>query len=896
MIVNKDSSQAIPRLIERYYEQVLELTQGNSDSRNTNTNRSEKDGLLLGLRRRVLDMAIRMLRKVVNYNNVPTDNNVHGGIQRKIDNDNFQDGLVNTEHPGILEAVEEAEQEQEQEKQAVPFGNGGTSTEKKLATTSWLERLKSCFYSKFISNHDGTDTLIEELLAQKNHARSYTEWKTAAEKLDRVTGKFQWKQQDETQLYDYKLVREVTNKLRTARKNGDYKLLLYYIRTNWVRNLGNMGNVNLYRHSYTGTKRLIDEYVEESQLSLDALLESGLDENYLMAIFQQTRRNIGRTALVLSGGGTFGLFHIGVLATLSELDILPRVISGSSAGAIVASILSIHHREEIPSLLEHVLEKEFNIFNDDSEKSERENLLIKIQRFLKNGTWFNNKQLKQTMLQFLGDLTFREAYNRTGKILNITVSPDTLFEQPRLLNNLTAPNVLIWSAVCASCSLPGIFPSSPLFEKNPVTGEQQLWSGSSSVKFVDGSVDNDLPISRLSEMFNIDHIIACQVNIHVFPFLKMSLSCVGGEIEDEYSARLKQNLNKLYIFMVDELIHLFEMGCELGIAKSTLTKLRSVLSQQYSGDITILPDMNMLLRINELLANPTREFMLREITNGARATWPKVSIIQNHCGQEFALDRAIFVLKGKILASQWTKNPIEPPDYGTRLTKVTTGETVRCALERQKLQHSLQLRKFRRTSVQAIVTGARTGGSMGHDELDDELVAEPESSQHSPLLPAEEEHEREQENEEEEVDQDVLANGSSVNLFQQVDYTSKDSSTFSKPSRRGKSLSISELPPSFKMVRVANKNGNGGLYRTVNHKGSTGHIIFRMGSTQREPVPAGRTHSRTPPEKTKVSFDAYRPYQAGLRKRDSVHGNSADATTKGKESPSPQCEAHIKAP
>ena len=120
--------------------------------------------------------------------------------------------------------------------------------------------------------------------------------------------------------------------------------------------------------------------------------------------------------------------------------------------------------------------------------------------------------------------------------------------------------------------------------------------------------------------------------------------------------------------------------------------------------------MNMLLRMNELLANPTRKFMLREITNGARATWPKVSIIQNHCGQEFALDRAIFVLKGKILASQWTKNPIEPPDYGARLTKVTTGETVRCALERQKLQqHSLQLRKFRRTSVQAIVTGARAG-------------------------------------------------------------------------------------------------------------------------------------------------------------------------------------------
>ena len=903
--MNRDNtSQAIPRLIERYYEQVLELAQGNGDSRgagtsstNTNTNRSEKNGPLLRLRQRVLGMAVRVVRKVVDYSGLSTDNIVHGRTQQIRDND-FQNGLLNTEHPGTLEAVEEEEEGQEEGKegkqQTVPFSNSGITTERKLFTTTWLERLKSYLYTKFFSNHDETSPLIEELLAQKNHARSYTEWKRAAEKLDEVTGKSQWKQQDETQLYDYKLVREVTDKLRTARKNGDYKLLLYHIRTNWVRNLGNMGNVNLYRHSYTGTKRLIDEYVEESKLSLDALLESGLDENYLMAIFQQTRRNIGRTALVLSGGGTFGLFHIGVLATLSELDILPRVISGSSAGAIVASILSIHHREEIPALLEHVLEKEFNIFNDDSEKSEGENLLIKIQRFLKNGTWFNNKQLKQTMLQFLGDLTFREAYNRTGKILNITVSPDTLFEQPRLLNNLTAPNVLIWSAVCASCSLPGIFPSSPLFEKNPVTGEQQLWSGSSSVKFVDGSVDNDLPISRLSEMFNIDHIIACQVNIHVFPFLKMSLSCVGGEIEDEYSARLKQNLNKLYIFMVDELIHLFEMGCELGIAKSTLTKLRSVLSQQYSGDITILPDMNMLLRINGLLANPTRKFMLREITNGARATWPKVSIIQNHCGQEFALDRAIFVLKGKILASQWTKNPIEPPDYGARLTKVTTGETVRCALERQKLQqHSLQLRKFRRTSVQAIVTGAR----MEHDELDDELVAERESSQHSPLLPTDEEQESPKvDDDDDDEDQDMLAHGSSVNLFQQVDYTPRDSNTFSKPSRRGKSLSISELPPSFRMVRVANKNGNGGLYRTVNHKGSTGHIIFRMGSTQREPVPPGRTYSRTPPEKSRATFDAYRPYQTGLRKRDSMHSNSVDATTKGKESPTPQCKAHIKTP
>lgn len=538
-----------------------------------------------------------------------------------------------------------------------------------IGPTTFWSKMKSLCYNIFVGDYQ-KDLLIAKLQSQRSHSMSYAEWRHSALRLDALTNKYKWKQRLECGLYDYKLIQNVLTQIREARSNQDYHQLLYLIRTNWVRNLGNMGNVNLYRHSHTGTKQLIDDYINESRQSIEELVNcSELDDSYLMGILQQTRRNIGRTALVLSGGGTFGLFHIGVLATLFELDLLPRVISGSSAGAIVASILSVHHKEEIPALMQEILGTEFNIFKDDSKKSESENFLIKMSRFFKNGTWFNNEHLVNTMISFLGDLTFREAYNRTGKILNITVSPASLFEQPRLLNNLTAPNVLIWSAVCASCSLPGIFPSSPLYEKDPKNGETRIWNGSSSVKFVDGSVDNDLPISRLSEMFNVDHIIACQVNIHVVPFLKLSVSCVGGEIEDEFSARLRQNLGKMYNFMSNEMIHLLEIGSELGIATNTLTKFRSVLSQQYSGDITILPDMGMMFRINELLSNPTRNFLLREITNGARATWPKVSVIENHCAQEFALDKAISFLKGKIIVSSSIRNPLQFSDFPIGLIK-----------------------------------------------------------------------------------------------------------------------------------------------------------------------------------------------------------------------------------
>ncbi|CAH1832868.1 unnamed protein product [Saccharomyces cerevisiae] len=506
--------------------------------------------------------------------------------------------------------------------------------------------------------------LISDLSSQKKHAISYDQWNDIASRLDDLTGLSEWKTIDESSLYNYKLLQDLTIRMRHLRTTHDYHRLLYLIRTKWVRNLGNMNNVNLYRHSHTGTKQIIHDYLKESQAVLTALIhQSNMNDHYLLGILQQTRRNIGRTALVLSGGSTFGLFHIGVLAALFESDLMPKVISGSSAGAIVASIFCVHTTQEIPSLLTNVLNMEFNIFNDDNSKSPNENLLIKISRFCQNGTWFNNQPLINTMLSFLGNLTFREAYNKTGKILNITVSPASIYEQPKLLNNLTAPNVLIWSAVCASCSLPGVFPSTPLFEKDPHTGKIKEWGATnlhlSNMKFMDGSVDNDMPISRLSEMFNVDHIIACQVNIHVFPLLKFSNTCVGGEIEKEITARFRNQVTKIFKFFSDETIHFLDILKELEFHPYLMTKLKHIFLQQYSGNVTILPDLSMVGQFHEVLKNPSQLFLLHQTTLGARATWPKISMIQNNCGQEFALDKAITFLKEKIIISSSIKNPLQ---------------------------------------------------------------------------------------------------------------------------------------------------------------------------------------------------------------------------------------------
>lgn len=53
-------------------------------------------------------------------------------------------------------------------------------------------------------------------------------------------------------------------------------------------------------------------------------------------------------------------------------------------------------------------------------------------------------------------MTFREAYERTGRILNVSCVPSDSHSPTILTNYLTAPDCVIWSAVLASAAVPGI--------------------------------------------------------------------------------------------------------------------------------------------------------------------------------------------------------------------------------------------------------------------------------------------------------------------------------------------------------------------------------------------------------------------------------------------------------
>jgi TAG lipase/steryl ester hydrolase/phospholipase A2/LPA acyltransferase len=102
---------------------------------------------------------------------------------------------------------------------------------------------------------------------------------------------------------------------------------------------------------------------------------------------------------------------------------------------------------------------------------------------LKNDT----RHLEACLRANIGDFTFQEAFDRTGRILNITVSPRSKSDPPRLLNYLTSPHVLIWSAALASASLPGVFEANRLMVKDPDGTER--YESTSGMTFQDGSME-----------------------------------------------------------------------------------------------------------------------------------------------------------------------------------------------------------------------------------------------------------------------------------------------------------------------------------------------------------------------------------------------------------------------
>ena len=156
-------------------------------------------------------------------------------------------------------------------------------------------------------------------------------------------------------------------------------------------------------------------------------------------------------------------------------------------------------------------------------------------------------------------------------------------------------------------------------------------------------------MQRLSEIFNVNHFIVSQVNPHVVPFLAKDEEKASQDVKQSFSVAASPFwLHGVSVFAQSEAIYRLAALADYGIFPNTLTKAVSVLSQTYSGDITILPEISYS-DFPSMLSNPTTEFMVEAMLRGERATWPKLSRIRNHCAIELALDKAVNEVRAKAI-------------------------------------------------------------------------------------------------------------------------------------------------------------------------------------------------------------------------------------------------------
>eukprot|EP00286_Rhodomonas_abbreviata_P027808 CAMPEP_0181299412 /NCGR_PEP_ID=MMETSP1101-20121128/6329_1 /TAXON_ID=46948 /ORGANISM="Rhodomonas abbreviata, Strain Caron Lab Isolate" /LENGTH=841 /DNA_ID=CAMNT_0023404553 /DNA_START=149 /DNA_END=2675 /DNA_ORIENTATION=+ len=488
------------------------------------------------------------------------------------------------------------------------------------------------------------------------NASSYQEWLETATRLDELEGSSSWKRDAKSPHYDSNLIQHRLNEMYKLEAEGDIDNMQFWLRSGLVRNLGGIGNRQLYNQTHVGTKRLVEEHQDELCRMLYMVCESRsvpLDKK--LSFFTESRHALGKTALLLSGGASLGMYHFGVVKALFNQGLLPRVMSGSSAGAITLAIVGVRTNDELKELMSggtEAIERSLRLDFFDPKRSLRR----KLWRIVTKGVLMDVSILQQALQHNIGDVTFQEAYERTGRIINITISPGNNFEKPRMLNYLTAPNVLIWSAASASCALPFLFEGVELVAKN--AKGQHVPYHLTNVKWTDGSLHTDLPINQLKELFNVNYLIVSQVNPHAIPFVQSAHRSILPRVPHRQpNGFLRRLFSAIASLARSELTHRCQQAIDIGVVPSLFTGL---INQQYVGDITLVAPLTLTSYLN-IVSNPTPASLATFLATAERRCWPSIAHIRSQCQVEVALDDCVRQLAATAQALMSNRLPPSMP-------------------------------------------------------------------------------------------------------------------------------------------------------------------------------------------------------------------------------------------
>jgi predicted acylesterase/phospholipase RssA len=505
-----------------------------------------------------------------------------------------------------------------------------------LSGLYFLVRLSISFSESLVLRRDKVRSKLVDNLRNSSNYQEYVE---NAKKLDHHLGLDEWCKEDRYKYYDWRNIRRTINNLRKLRHAKRYEDLMVVLQTCVKANFAGTENPLMYSHCYFGTKKLIEKYNTEVVRCLKVISsakEINLREKRIF--FKIVNKNFGRTCLVLSGGASFCYNHFGVLRALIENDLMPKIISGTSGGGMIAAMAATRRNDELLELITPELARKMNAFGDEP-------VWAWVKRWWRTGARFDSVEwARKAQWWTKGSTTFEESYKKTGKILNISTVPSDIHSPTILCNYITSPSCCIWSAMLASAAVPGILNPVMLMEK---TREDKVRPFSLGSKWKDGSLRTDVPLSTLNMYFNTKFSIVSQVNPHVMLWIFKNRGDIGKPIVRSKGKTFRggfilsylENLIKLEIIKWLKLVKEFQLFPNL--LESDWSNL---FLQNFGGTITLFPKI-VLSDYFYILSDPTEERLTRIIKNGEMVSYPKLLFIKHRLAIERTIEECLKVSK-----------------------------------------------------------------------------------------------------------------------------------------------------------------------------------------------------------------------------------------------------------
>ena len=188
---------------------------------------------------------------------------------------------------------------------------------------------------------------------------------------------------------------------------------------------------------------------------------------------------------------------------------------------------------------------------------------------------------------------------------------------------------------------------------------------------MDGSVSDDMPAKRLARLYGVNHYIVSQTNPYVLPFVRdaQRSKTTFGILQHATRRSTREWFNA-------SMLILDKWDKRDGFVTRASSLARSVVNQEYMGDINIFPQNRLFNPLN-LLGFPPPKSIQRMIDNGERSAWPKLEMIR----QQTRIGRKLQSILGELEPelSMAAQLPIKQPEKRSEPKLVASNDKLETA-------------------------------------------------------------------------------------------------------------------------------------------------------------------------------------------------------------------------